>query len=142
MRLSHQATAVAIDGRALMIEGPSGSGKSSLALALIDRGATLIGDDSLLLEAEGGRLIARPHPNTRGLLEVRGLGLLQFPVCEEAPVTLILKLAEDASRYIEAADMAQRCGLDLPLITLRPGMAVLHIAAELALERFGLNIRG
>ena len=138
MSLSHQATAVAIDGRALMIEGPSASGKSSLALALIDRGAMLIGDDSLLLEAEGGRLIARPHPNTRGLLEVRGLGLLPFPVCEAAPVALVLNLSEDAPRYIEMADMAHRGGLDLPLITLRPGAAVLHIAAELALKRFGL----
>lgn len=140
MSLSHQATAVAINGRALMIEGPSASGKSSLALALIDRGAMLIGDDSLLLGAESGRLIARPHPNTRGLLEVRGLGLLPFPVCDEAPVALVLKLAEDAPRYIEQPDATQRGGVDLPLITLRPGAAVLHIAAELALERFGLDM--
>ena len=138
MSAGHQATAVAIGGRALMIEGPSGSGKSSLALALIDRGATLIGDDSLLLEAREARLIARPHPNTRGLLEVRGLGLLPFPVCEEAPVALVLRLDEGAPRYIEAAQTISRGGIDLPLLLLRPASTVLHLTAELALERFGL----
>lgn len=54
--IPHQATCIAIGGRALLIEGPPGSGKSSLALSLIDRGAMLIGDDSVLLEARHGRL--------------------------------------------------------------------------------------
>lgn len=138
MSLSHQATAVAIAGRALMIEGASGSGKSSLALALIDRGGILIGDDSLLLEAEGTRLIARPHPNTRGLLEVRGLGLLPFLVCEEAPVALVLRLDPAAPRYIEAADAVEIEGVTLPLMRLWPDSLTLHLKAELALERCGL----
>lgn len=134
----HQATAVSIKGRALLIEGPSGTGKSSLALALIDRGARLIGDDSLLLEADGGRLIAHPHPNTRGLIEVRGVGLLPFPVCEAAPVALILRLDAEAPRYVEAADSATLAGIDLPMLALRPDYPALAVAAELALERYGL----
>lgn len=137
MSLAHQASAVAIAGRALMIEGPSGSGKSSLALALIDRGAVLIGDDSLLLEAQGARLIARPHPNTRGLIEVRGLGLLPFPVCEAAPVALVLQLDAQAPRYVEAAQTVERGGVSVPLLRLWPDSPVLHLRAELALERFG-----
>ena len=140
--LPHQATSVAIGARALLIEGAPGSGKSSLALALIDRGAVLIGDDSLLLDAQGARLIARPHPRTRGLLEVRGLGLLPFPVCEAAPVALVLVLDEAAPRYVETAATAQRGGIALPLLTLRPGGPVLHLAAELALARFGLELPG
>ena len=56
----YQATCVAIEGRGLMIEGSPGSGKSSLALALIDRGAMLIGDDGVLLEPRGDRLHASP----------------------------------------------------------------------------------
>ena len=123
-----------------MIEGPPGSGKSSLALALIDRGATLIGDDSLLLEAKDARLIARPHPNTRGLLEVRGLGLLSFPVSEAAPVALVLQLNDAAPRYVEAAQTTRRGGIDLPLLALSPASPVLHLAAELALARFGLAL--
>ena len=57
----HQASAVVIGGRALLIEGPPGSGKSSLTLALIDRGAGLIGDDAVTLMREGAALIASPH---------------------------------------------------------------------------------
>ena len=123
-----------------MIEGASGAGKSSLALALIDRGAALIGDDSLLLEAEGTRLIARPHPNTRGLLEVRGLGLLPFPICDAAPVALVLRLDEDAPRYVEAAEQVEMLGICLPMLRLWPADAVLHLKAELALERYGLAV--
>ena len=58
MSFLHGATCVALDGRALLIEGPSGSGKSTLALALIDRGGMLIGDDGVTLERRGDDLIA------------------------------------------------------------------------------------
>jgi serine kinase of HPr protein (carbohydrate metabolism regulator) len=133
----YQATCVTIGGRGVLIEGPPGSGKSSLALALIDRGAVLVGDDSVLLEARGTELFAHPHPNTRGLMEVRNLGLLTYPVAEEAPVALVLRLDETALRFIEAPDTAERAGVALPLIQLWPRSTVLHLRAELALERFG-----
>lgn len=138
----HQATAVAIGTRALLIEGPPGSGKSSLALALIDRGAMLIGDDSLMLEAAGGQLLAHPHPETRGLLELRGLGLLIYPVCETAPAALVLRLDREAPRYVEAAESVEIAGIMLPLLRLWPDGPVLHLKAELALARFGLDLPG
>ena len=134
----HQATAVAIGGRALLIEGPPGSGKSSLALALIDRGARLIGDDGVMLEVVDGQLLAHPHPETRGLLEVRNLGLLRFDVCESAEVALVLTLDREAPRHIEAAETTERLGIALPKLRLWPDSPVLAIRAELALERFGL----
>ncbi len=134
----HQATAVAIGGRALLIEGPPGSGKSSLALALIDRGATLIGDDGVTLEVSGGELLAHPHPETRGLLEVRNLGLLRYDVYETAPVALVLTLDHAAPRFVEAAESVERMGITLPMLRLWPDSPVLAIRAELALERFGL----
>ena len=84
--LVHQASAVAIEGRALLIEGPPGSGKSSLALALIERGAGLIGDDAVTLTASEEQLIASPPPNITGLLEVRGVGLARLPVAPPAEV--------------------------------------------------------
>lgn len=139
MKKSHQATSVVIDGRALLIEGRPGAGKSSLALALIDRGAVLVGDDSLMIEAREGRLFAHPHPNTRGLLEVRNLGLLTLPVCEEAPVALAIRLADDAPRYVDAAESVDIAGISLPMLSLWSGSPVLHLRAELALERYGLN---
>ena len=135
----HQATCVAIGGRGLLIEGTPGSGKSSLALALIDRGALLVGDDGVMLEARGADLFAFPHPNTRGLIEVRNLGLLAFPVAEQAPVALVVQLDETAPRYIEEPGLAELEGIALPRIALWPHGPVLHLRAELALERFGLG---
>lgn len=136
---ARQASCIAIGDRAVLILGPPGIGKSGLALALIDRGATLIGDDGVMLEPRGGRLIARPHPNTRGLIEVRNLGLLEMPVRDEAPVALALRLDETAPRYIEAPDSTDIDGVALPLLALWPGGPLLAIKAELALERFGLS---
>jgi len=136
--IPHQATAVAIGGRALLIEGPPGTGKSSLALALIDRGAALIGDDGVMLEVSDGQLLVHPHPNTRGLLEVRNLGLLRFEPCESGAVALVLRLDREAPRFIEATETAERAGVALPMLRLWPDSPVLAIKAELALQKFGL----
>jgi len=136
--LVRQATCVAIGGRGVLIEGAPGSGKSSLALALIDRGAVLVGDDGVVLRAHDGRLLAEPHPNTRGLLEVRNLGLLPQPVAEAVPVALVLALDEQAPRYVEAAECIEIGGLALPLIRLTPDGSTLPLKAELALRHYGL----
>lgn len=137
----HQATAVAIGGRAVMIEGPPGSGKSSLALALIDRGAVLVGDDGLVLlpGGPGQGLIAQPHPNTAGLLEVRNLGLLPFHHVKQAPVALVLQLDTQAPRFVEAAETVVRAGVALPMLRLWPETPMLALRAALALERYGLT---
>jgi hypothetical protein len=139
--IAHQATAVAIDGRALMIEGAPGSGKSSLALALIDRGARLIGDDAVLLEAAGERLLASPHPRVAGLIEVRNVGLVPMPVLGGVPVALVLVLDPDAPRHVEAAETGERAGVVVPLLRLWPDSPVLALRAEIALARYG-RLRG
>src|SRR5688500_15992364 len=115
MIIAHQASCVARGGRALLIEGPAGSGKSSLTLALIDRGALLVGDDGVLLERSADRLLARPHPNIAGRLEVRNLGLLVFPTCGPVPVALLLRLDEQAPRYLHDHGNAELHGTTLPL---------------------------
>ncbi len=135
--IAHQASAVAIAGRALLIEGPPGSGKSSLALALIDRGAVLIGDDALLLAAQGTALLAHPHPRVAGLIEVRNLGLIARPVAAAVPVALVLALDPAAPRFIDTADAVERAGIMLPLVRLWPDSPVLALRAEVALERYG-----
>jgi serine kinase of HPr protein (carbohydrate metabolism regulator) len=134
----HQATGVAIHGRAVLIEGEPGTGKSSLALGLIDRGAQLIGDDGVIVVPTANRLMARPHPNTRGLVEVRNLGLLTFPACEEAPVALVVRLDESAPRFVDAPERTMIAGHDLPLLRLWPGGSILPLKTELALAKYGL----
>jgi len=136
--LSHQATCVAIDGRAILIEGEPGTGKTSLALALIDRGAALVGDDGVLLERRGDRLYALPHPNTRGLIEVRNVGMAAMP-CAEAPVALLVKLDANAPRYVERPERMERGGVLLPYLSLYPDAAVLPIRTEMALAMHGLT---
>lgn len=135
----HQASCVAIGGRGLLIEGPPGSGKSSLALALIDRGAVLVGDDGVLLEATGGRLLASPHPAIAGKLEVRSLGLIDLPVAAAVPLALVVRLGADPPRYRESADACVLCGVTLPLVPLSAASPVLPLTAELALARYGLE---
>ena len=140
MSVPHQATCVAIGGRAVLIEGAPGSGKSSLALALIDRGAVLVGDDGVLLDVEGARLLASPHPNIAGLLEVRNVGLLTWPTTVRVPVALVLRLDPEPPRYVDGAEQATRAGIVLPLIRLWPDSPVLALRAELALARHGLPV--
>lgn len=136
--VAHQASCIAIRGRAVLIEGPPGSGKSNLLLALLDRGAALVGDDGVLIEPRHGRLIASPHPRIAGLVEVRNLGLLRLAEPVEAPVALVLMLDPQAPRFIEAAETCERGGVALPLIRLEPHSGP-H-KAELALAHYGLNL--
>jgi hypothetical protein len=136
--IKHQATCVAIDGRAVLIEGPPGAGKSSLALALIDRGAALVVDDGVTLERDGARLLANPVPETAGLIEVRGLGLVTMPTAHGVPVALVIALGCDGPRFIEDAKVVTRHGALIPQVQLWPDSPVLHLRAELALRTFGL----
>ena len=137
--LLHQATCVAIDGRAVLIEGRPGSGKSSLALALIDRGSVLIGDDGVLIERDGDRLLASPAPATEGLLEVRNVGLLAFPTISRIPVALLIGLDPAAPRFRDAPAWLDRAGVRLPAISLWPDSPILALRAELALRTYGLT---
>ena len=132
----HQASCVAIGGRGVLIEGPPGSGKSSLALAMIDRTAVLVGDDGVQLEMRDGALWALPPPNTAGLMEIRNVGRVQMD-CQPAPLALVIALDPVAPRFRDDAEETVRAGFALPLIRLWPYSPVLALRAEWALRRYG-----
>lgn len=137
---AHVATCVAIGERGVLIEGAPGSGKSSLALALIDRGARLVGDDGVLLAALSGRLIAHPHPRTRGLIEIRNLGLASHGVCEAIPIALLITLSQAAPRFIEAAQVVEREGAAVPAVAIWPEPCPPALKVEQALRLYGLAL--
>lgn len=130
-------TGVAIGGRALLIEGRPGSGKSSLALALIDRGATLIGDDAIGLTRAGAVLHATPPPNTAGLFEIRNVGIVQLPATT-APVALLLALDPASARFPLTLGERALLGCAVPALPFAPGDATQALRAEYALAKHGL----
>jgi len=88
------ATCISIDGKGILLRGPSGCGKSDLALRLIDQGAHLVADDRVALSTENGALYASPPEILTGLMEVRGLGLVEMDYKAKSPVRLIVDLVE------------------------------------------------
>jgi serine kinase of HPr protein (carbohydrate metabolism regulator) len=121
--------------RAVLLRGPSGSGKSDLGLRLIDAGAQLIADDQSELVRVGERIVVRPPSTIAGLIEVRGVGIIRLDPLMEAPLALIADLV--AAKTIERLPLlrtTQILGLDLPLIAVAPFEASAVAKLRLALR--------
>lgn len=91
------ASTVALDGQAIVIEGPSGSGKSALALDLLARGADLIADDATEVVARGGKLWAQAPATLPAAIEARGIGLLKARLAPPAPIAMFIDLGVSAT---------------------------------------------
>ncbi len=128
------ATSVAIDGYGLLILGPSGSGKSDLALRLIDRGATLISDDYTIVTARDGQLLLRAPVNIAQIMEIRHLGLVDMPHVDDVPAVLAIRLEDDPPRMPEPDLTLLLTGIAIPLIALAGREASAPIKAEWALR--------
>jgi HPr kinase/phosphorylase len=135
-RLLLHATAVSIGGCALLLRGASGSGKSDLALRLIDAGARLVADDQSELCREGDRVIVRAPATIAGLLEVRGVGIMRLDALAEAPVALVVDLVAEGVERLPAQSTEWILGLALPLIAVRPFEASAAAKLRLALRAF------
>ena len=131
-------TCVAIAGRGLLITGAPGRGKSSLAMALIDRSAVLVGDDGIALETRMGRAWAHPPAHICGQLEIRGVGIVDFPA-HSAPVCLILNLDDPTDRLPEL-QTASIGDTQVPQLPFRTGDPLQAIRAEYALQLHGLPV--
>lgn len=134
------ATSVMIGGRVLLLAGRSGSGKSDLALRLIDRGALLISDDYTDLAARDGVLYASPPARIAGQLEIRGVGIAEIAFAHEGAVALMLDLDGTPARLPDdALPTMSLCGVAIPTLALPAFEISAAIKAERALLRHGLG---
>jgi serine kinase of HPr protein (carbohydrate metabolism regulator) len=138
MVLTH-ATCIAFDGLGVLLRGASGSGKSDLALRAIEAGARLVADDQVMLAAVGGAVMASAPAALKGLIEIRGLGLMRVEALDRAPVALVVDLARPAA--IERMPERRSCdlaGVGVPCVMLAPfeasAVAKLRFALAAAAE--------
>jgi serine kinase of HPr protein (carbohydrate metabolism regulator) len=134
------ASTVAKDGRAVLLVGPSGSGKSDLALRMLDRGFTLVSDDRTIVSKDGDRLLASAPPNIAGKLEIRGIGILDMERVDNIPVALLVELtSSDIKRLPDDSRERPILGVALPLITIDALTASAPSKVALSLDRMGLK---
>ena len=133
------ASTVATDGRAVVIMGPSGSGKSDLALRLLDRGFTLVSDDRTIIKRDGDRLVASAPANLAGKLEIRGIGIVEMKAADEIPVGLLVELTSDIQRLPDENRERPVLGVKLPLISIDAMTASAPSKVAIALDRMGLK---
>ena len=140
IRLSSEtlhASTVALEGRAVLIMGISGSGKSDLALRLLDRGFTLVSDDQTIVKKEGVKLIASAPTNIRGKLEIRGVGIVEMEVSDNVPIALAVELTSDVTRLPDDSRERPILGIGVPLISVDAMTASAASKVALALDRLG-----
>jgi serine kinase of HPr protein (carbohydrate metabolism regulator) len=124
-----------------MISGPSGSGKSDLALRLLDRGFVLVSDDQTLVRRQEERLIASAPANIAGKLEIRGIGIVEMDHVDDIPAALLVELSSDIERLPDDDRERPILGVPLPLISIDALAASAPSKVALALERMGLKFR-
>ena len=127
-------SSVAVDGKAVLIEGESGAGKSDLALRLIDRGAVLVSDDYTLLRRNGQELIASAPDTIVGQIEVRGLGIIPVDHIDKAPVALFVRLTDAPERMPQPDEVRRVAGVDIREVAIDARSASAAIKVELALK--------
>ncbi|MRU14723.1 serine kinase [Roseovarius sp. A21] len=110
------ATSVAVDGRAALIRGPSGSGKSGLALQLIAYGASLVSDDRTCISRQNEQIILSAPKALHGLIEARSVGILSSPVLPSAPLALIVDLTQTEDHRLPPFREDTLLGLSVPVI--------------------------
>lgn len=133
------ASCVAKAGRAILILGRSGAGKSDLALRLIDRGAELVSDDYTIVRRAEGRLVASAPDNLAGKIEVRGIGIIEIGAVRDVPLAIGIRLDTEIVRMPEQREQMLIAGLRLPVVAVNGLEASAAVKVEVALAQFGLD---
>lgn len=142
------ATCIAVAGRAVLLRGPSGSGKSDLALRCLGLGCTsllpvlaeLVADDRVSLRRDGRRLLASAPRTIAGKLEVRGVGILELPAATEAQVVLVADLepGKPKERLPDVLPLQEFLGIRIPVLEIDPFEASAALKVLLAINTFGV----
>lgn len=142
-------TCLAIGGEGVLLVGKPGTGKSDLALRLVDQGglglagqlrvAQLVADDQVVIRREAGTLVASAPPSLKGKLEIRGLGIAELPVVAETRLRLAVRLTP-AAEIDRMPDLGSArmdiLGIAVPLILLDPWNASAPARLRAALDQF------
>lgn len=110
------ASTVAVEGRGVLIVGPSGSGKSSLAVQMIALGATLVADDRTILRRDGDKIIASVPSAIAGMIEARGVGLIAVPHAGSTPLHLVVDLSQFEPKRLPEDHSHSLLGVTLPCL--------------------------
>lgn len=130
------ASSVEIEGKGVLLRGPSGSGKSDLALRLIDGGGSLISDDYTEIHMRDGRLYLKAPVEITGKIEVRGLGLMSLPATGDIPLALVFDLMPYSQiDRAPAQDVAIFDDVEVPRRALDPFTASAAAVVRLALRQ-------
>ena len=111
-------TAIALEDKGVLLIGPSGSGKSDLALRLIDSGATLISDDQIICERRNDEIFLFPHKKINGLIEVRGVGIIKVPYIENVKLKMIVQLINKQPERIPVKEEKNFLNLKIKFIKI------------------------
>ncbi len=112
----HHATCVAINGRGLLITGPSGSGKSALALQLLALGAKLVADDQTLLDRDGDHIIASCPEPLAGLIEARGMGILRVAALKATALAAVVDMGGATTTRLPEPRQCDILGIQIDLV--------------------------
>lgn len=115
-QLSLHASTIVVDQRALVLAGPSGVGKSTLALRMIALGAQLLADDVTWLGATEDGVEARCPPTLMGRIEARGVGILNAPYCDPALVSAIVDLGRAEDDRLPPFRSISMLGYNIPIL--------------------------
>jgi serine kinase of HPr protein (carbohydrate metabolism regulator) len=131
------ATAIAIENAAILFRGPPGAGKSDLALRLIDEGARLVADDQAELRRAGDQIMVSAPATIAGLMEIRGIGIVEVARVAMAPLVLLVDLVPSAEvERLPETRFEEILGLPVPLIALAPFEASAAAKVRLACRAF------